>query len=370
MAHNQAVFPGRITPNSYFIERTVRMPRRNEAAKIIPFKTCRHQAPLSTITMTELYDNIYQTRPPVIDDLLYSGTYIVAGAPKVGKSFFMAQLAYHISAGIDLWEHHVHQGTVLYLALEDDHQRLQQRMSRMFGVDGTNKLHFAVEAPDLESGLESKLEAFIEANPDTRLIIIDTLQKILGNSKGSTYARDYEVMGRLKKFADAHGICMLIVHHTRKSKDKDIFNMISGSAGLLGCVDGAFLLHKDNRIDDVAILDVVGRDQPEQQIYLSKDTDTLLWNFEDALKEEWVEPLDPVLEAVNDMLTADTLTWTGRACELVMRLDLDIQPNALTKKLNVKTGTLFNNYSIMYERTRTRNGSKINLKRIAENRPA
>ncbi len=342
------------------------MPRINEAAKIIRLKTCRHQVPLSTIIMSELYDNIYQTRPPVIDDLLYSGTYIVAGAPKVGKSFFMAQLAYHISAGIDLWEHHVHQGMVLYLALEDDHQRLQQRMSRMFGVEGTDKLHFAVEAPDLESGLESKLEAFIEAKPDTRLIIIDTLQKILGNSKGSTYARDYEVMGRLKKFADAHGICMLIVHHTRKSKDKDIFNMISGSAGLLGCVDGAFLLHKDNRIDDVAILDVVGRDQPEQQIYLSKDADTLMWNFGDALKEERADPLDPAIEAVVEMMNVDIPAWTGSASDLIKRLNLDIQPNTLTKKLNVKTGTLLCEYGIRYENLHTRNGSRIKLERIPE----
>lgn len=172
--------------------------------KILPFKNKRKRPQLSTITMAELYDNIYQQRPPVIDGLLYSGTYIFAGAHKVGKSFFMALLAYHISTGIDLWEHHVHQGTVLYLALEDDHQRLQQRMSRMFGVEGTDKLHFTIETPALESGLENKLEAFIYEYPDTRLIIIDMLHKILGSNKGSTYAKDYEVMGSLKKFADTH----------------------------------------------------------------------------------------------------------------------------------------------------------------------
>lgn len=43
------------------------MPRRNEAAKLIPFTTCRHQAPLSTITMSELYDNIYKAS--AIDEL-------------------------------------------------------------------------------------------------------------------------------------------------------------------------------------------------------------------------------------------------------------------------------------------------------------
>ena len=72
---------------------------------------------LHTVSMNELYETVYQSRPPVIDGLLYSGTYLFAGAPKVGKSFFMAQLAYHISTGQKLWDYDVHQGTVLYLAL-------------------------------------------------------------------------------------------------------------------------------------------------------------------------------------------------------------------------------------------------------------
>ena len=76
---------------------------------------------LHTVSMNELYETVYQSRPPVIDGLLYSGTYLFAGAPKVGKSFFMAQLAYHISTGQPLWNYEVHQGTVLYLALEDDY---------------------------------------------------------------------------------------------------------------------------------------------------------------------------------------------------------------------------------------------------------
>ena len=43
---------------------------------------------LETKTMTELYDEAYVPRLPVIDDFLYCGTYIYAGAPKIGKSFY------------------------------------------------------------------------------------------------------------------------------------------------------------------------------------------------------------------------------------------------------------------------------------------
>ena len=86
---------------------------------------------LNTMTMKELYDSVYQSRPPVIEDLLYPGTYLFVGAPKLGKSFLMLEFAYHVATGTDLWEYPVRKGTVLYLALEDENRRLQDRLYRM-----------------------------------------------------------------------------------------------------------------------------------------------------------------------------------------------------------------------------------------------
>ena len=110
---------------------------------------------LNTVSMTELYDTVYPPRKPIVNDLLYSGTYLFVGAPKVGKSFFMGQLAYHVAMGLPLWEYEVHQGTVLYLALEDDYARLQRRLSRMFGVEETSNLYFATQAKSVSEGLTS-----------------------------------------------------------------------------------------------------------------------------------------------------------------------------------------------------------------------
>lgn len=317
---------------------------------------------LPTVTMQELYEKVYQSRPPVIDGLLYSGTYLFAGAPKVGKSFFMAQLAYHISTGEKLWEYEVHPGTVLYLALEDDYQRLQERMYRMFGVEGTDKLHFAVYAKQLGNGLDEQLERFVQEHPDTKLIIIDTLQKIreLGGEAYS-YADDYQIVGRLKQFADKQGVCLLVVHHTRKTPAGDKFEMISGTTGLLGCADGAFVLQKEKRTDNTAILDVVGRDQPDQKIYLVRDEERLIWCFDHADRDLWKEPPDPLLEAIAKMLTAENPMWQGSATELITMLGVDVQPNALTKKLNVKSGKLWNDFNIEYKNEHTRSGSRISL---------
>ena len=169
---------------------------------------------LHTISMTELYQTAYQSRPPIIDGLLYAGAYILAGAPKIGKSFLVAQIAYHVSTGKALWDYEVHPGTVLYLALEDDFQRIQSRMFMMYGVNDTDRLHFATAAGKIGNGLDEQLENFVREHPDTRLIIIDTMQKIREvGGEAYSYASDYEIIGRLKQFAR---LCGWVASHAEE----------------------------------------------------------------------------------------------------------------------------------------------------------
>ena len=197
---------------------------------------------------------------------------------------------------------------------------------------------------------------------DTKLIIIDTLQKIreLGGEAYS-YADDYQIVGRLKQFSDKHGICLILVHHTRKTPSGDKFEMISGTTGLLGCADGAFVLQKEKRTDSTAILDVVGRDQPDQKLYLIRDEERLIWDFDHAEKELWKEPSDPMLEAVAKLLALQSGEWSGSATELIGALGLDVQPNALAKKLNVNASRLLQDFNVRYENCHTRTGSVIKL---------
>lgn len=133
---------------------------------------------LKTVSMSELLDNVYQSKPPLMNGLLYRGTYLFVGAPKLGKSFLMTQLAYHISTGTP--------------------QKVRE-------VGGDNY----------------------------------------------SYANDYQIITRLKALADNYGICLLLVHHTRKQQADDKFDMISGTTGLLGAADGVFLLTKEMRTSNV-----------------------------------------------------------------------------------------------------------------------
>ena len=317
---------------------------------------------LKTMSMTELYDTVFQSRPPLIDGLLYPGTYLFVGAPKLGKSFLMAQLAYHISTGTQLWNYTVRKGTVLYLALEDDYRRLQERLYRTFGTDGAENLFFSVSAGQLGNGLDEQLTRFMQEHPDTKLIIIDTLQKVreVGGDNYS-YANDYEIITRLKKFADSYGITLLLVHHTRKQKADDTFDMISGTNGLLGAADGAFLLQKEKRTGNTATLEVSGRDQQDQRLHLKRNESTLAWDLERTETELWKEPPEPLLELIAEKITADFSEWQGTPTELCDFLSVDMKANALTMKLNINAGRLYNEYGIRYENKRCHDGRKVRL---------
>ena len=322
---------------------------------------------LETVSMAELYDSVYPSKPPLIDGLLYPGTYLFAGAPKVGKSFLIAQIAYHTSMGVPLWEYSVRKGTVLYLALEDDYRRLQERLYRMFGTDGADSLFFSVSAGNLGNGLDEQLQEFMKQHTDTKLIIIDTLQKVreVGGDNYS-YANDYEIITRLKQFADSYGICLLLVHHTRKQGSDDKFDMISGTTGLLGAADGAFLLQKEKRIGNAATLEVSGRDQQEQKLFLLRNPETLLWDFQKAETELWREPPEPLLDEIAERVMKDVSFWEGSATELVELLNVDIQANIITKRLNILAGRLYDEHGIHYKKGRCHEGRKIILWKDAE----
>ena len=316
-------------------------------------------------SLTALYDEVYKPRTPIIENLLYSGTYLFVGAPKVGKSFFMAQLGYHISTGTDLWSYKVNKGTVLYLALEDDYARLQHRLYTMFGDTENENFYLSTHSNQLNEGLDKQLEYFMAKHKDTKLIIIDTLQKIrdAGSDKYS-YGSDYDIVTKLKKFSDSNNVCLLLVHHTRKQQADDCFETISGTNGLLGAADGAFLLQKEKRTSPKATLDIVGRDQQDQRLYLKFNSEHCLWELIKIENELWKLPTDDILERVSEIVNAEIPEWIGTATELISKLSLDIQPNTMTRHLNVNADRLFYEYQIAYENTRTHAGRQVTFRYV------
>jgi len=324
---------------------------------------------LRTHSLTEILDATFLPQVPLIENFLYVGTYILAGSPKIGKSFLMAQIAFHVSKGRTMWDLNVNQGTVLYLALEDTYARIQKRLSRMFDMEESEHLHFAIKAKAVQQGLENQLVNFLSKHPDTRLIIIDTLQKVreLGSDK-NLYGSDYDVISHVKQLADLYHICVIFVHHTRKQKASDVFEEISGSQGLMGAADGAILIKKEKRTSNKAIIEISGRDQPDAKLEIIRDVERCYWKLEKMDSDLWKEPPDPLIVKIADKLTEENPAWSGTATELLAFLEeSDLAANVLTRKLNTQIDNLLTDFNIHYRTEHKHKERMIYLEKIIDN---
>ena len=120
-------------------------------------------------------------------------------------------------------------------------------------------------------------------------------------------------------------------------------------------------MKKKKRTDLEATVDVVGRDQQDQILYLVKDSGTQIWNLERTENEPYKEPPDEVLEAVSKIVSVDKTEWTGTPTELTNLANVDMPANALTKYLNVKSGRLLDEYHVKYENKHRHSGRQIKM---------
>ena len=257
------------------------------------------------ITAGELMDKQFLPKPVIVEGMLPAGTYILAGTPKIGKSFLMTQLCWSEAEGIPFLGLATRKSTVLYLALEDTQERLQSRLVRMFGTDWSgSEFHLLFQINQQGDALIQQFQDFILEHPDTRLIVIDTLQRVReSNGSPYSYSHDYETIVPLKTFADAYDVALIVVHHTRKNEDDDnLFNQISGTNGLLGAADGAFLLHQGK---NNVLLEQTGRDVPNQRYVLRFDKSQCVWDLIRMEHTPLPEPPDPLLPVIDQIIGKD-----------------------------------------------------------------
>lgn len=214
----------------------------------------------------------------IINSLLTSGLSIIAGSPKVGKSWLVLDWCIRIAKGEDVWNLHTDSGTTLYLSLEDDENRLQDRLTAIADEVPSN-VHFVTDCSKLDEKLKEQIRTFVDEHIDTVLIIIDTFQLIRSANKDSSYSNDYQEVQKLKKLADELKIAILLVHHLRKQGDSDPINEISGTNGIAGCADALFVLKKSNRTQGNATLFCTGRDIEDREIELAFSKEDCTWKM-------------------------------------------------------------------------------------------
>ena len=142
----------------------------------------------------------------VVDGLIPMGVTLLGGSSKIGKSWLMLWLGLQVARGDPLWGMATHRCDVLYLCLEDTMGRIQNRLYRLTD-EAPAGLRFATACGKLGSGLEAQILQALRDYPETRLIIIDTLQKARDSrsaaGKNGLYSADYDDMSALKDLADS-----------------------------------------------------------------------------------------------------------------------------------------------------------------------
>ncbi len=269
--------------------------------------------------------------PPVkflIEGILPDGTSLLTAASKIGKSWMVLDIGLCQAAGRPFMGHKTNQCGVLYLALEDSLHRLQNRMNKILnGTPAPSQFYFTTEAPKLDNGLLDTLDDHLKKHPDTKLIIIDTLQKVRGQSlpREASYAQDYREMETIKGFMDKRGVSVLFVHHNRKMKDDDDpFNMISGTNGIMGAADTIWTITKAHRADDEATLHITGRDVEQSDTVIRFDKGE--WRWKKVGSADWLAEQrarleydgSPIVKTIKKLLEqSPEHRWDGTAKELL-----------------------------------------------------
>lgn len=309
----------------------------------------------------------------VVDKILTTGLTVWASPPKYGKSWGSLDIVLSVAMGTRVWGYMTHQCRALYLALEDSEGRLQRRMEKILkGKPAPPGADFITTALDLDNGLLGGLEEYVQAHPDTGLIVIDTFQKIRGGVHGreNPYAADYRECAALKAFADAHNLALLVIHHLRKmSDDADPFNRISGTTGISGAADSMWVLSKSKRGDDTATLTMTGRDIEQMEIKVRFNKDTCQWeNLGDAEAFEAQQALagyerDPIVGTIRKLLAqSPTGTWSGTAAELMTagrvlsKTTLAATTRELTERFKALDRWLFEVDGITHDRKKNGSG--------------
>lgn len=272
------------------------------------------------------YDLGNMTFPPIkyiIPGYIPEGATLLAGAPKLGKSWLVLDMALAVAhGGYCLGDVKCEQGDVLYAALEDNHRRLQSRLKKVFTYAGIRpelpkRLILKTEWPRFGAGGIEAFKAWLDDHPDARMIIVDVLAMFRALGKGkdqSPYEADYLPIKALQGLAAEYGVAIIIVHHTRKSvADTDPFDAISGTLGLSGAADTALVLRRDSA---GVTLYGRGRDIEEFETALQFSKQDCRWQVLGAASDvrrsdERVDILQALLENKDPMPPADIAAATG-----------------------------------------------------------
>jgi hypothetical protein len=301
--------------------------------------------------------------PPVqwiIPNLIAPGLTVLAGSPKLGKSFLALSWALSVSSGgYALGKVPTQKAAVLYLSLEDTPRRLQSRLQKL-NAENLDNLHFITAW----NKKPSDLFGYLQKHPEIRFCVIDTWGRFARVSDFNDYGENTNKAAELKKIADDLDVALLIIHHARKSGKNDsgdFQDSILGSTGLAGAADSTIVLRR-GRGNRQAELLATGRDISEQELVLNFSEDcgwTLVGNKSEIQETD-------ARQAIFDWLN-DNGPHTPKAIHKAMTEEGEQRSPVTVRRLlsnMVRDGILDNSkgiYSIKYHEQRELMNTKLEL---------
>lgn len=329
---------------------------------------------LNTFSALELQ---HMDIPPIewiVDGLLPHGLGILASPSKYGKSWMVLDLCLNVAAGGKFLGFKTTMCDCLYLALEDSQRRLKERMNAILnGVNAPSGFYYATTTHVIGSGLFEELESHLGQHPDTRLIVIDTLQKVRSGAYAGegAYAADYRETGALKEFADFHNLAVVLVYHLRKMKDDgDPFNRISGTNGIMGAADTIMVLTREKRKDTNTLVSVTGRDVESGETIIRFNKSTHRWESlgdADRYAEQQARAdyeTAPLVQTIKKLLEDNPDGWSGTMQQLmdagkeITGIYISATPTTLSKDLKAIDILLFDNDRISHTVIKNGSGAK------------
>jgi hypothetical protein len=271
-----------------------------------------------TVSARELQNMEFPELKYVVPDILPEGLTLLAGKPKVGKSFFGLQVGNAVANGSSaLGGDRCEAADVLYCALEDNERRLQWRLKKMQISRWSRRLQFWCQMPRLNEGGLHMIEQWIKSVRHPGLIVVDTLAKVRplqGKTENTQYAADYQALADLHALALRYHLAIIVVHHQRKMDADDPFDTVSGTLGLTGAADTIVLLLRDH---GGYLLLARGRDILEIEKAMSFDSANCHWQLiGDADKVRTTRQRAAIMQAMKEIDTAASPKEIASAAEL------------------------------------------------------
>tara|TARA_R110002012_G_scaffold6861_2_gene32749 strand:+ start:739 stop:2586 length:1848 start_codon:yes stop_codon:yes gene_type:complete len=217
----------------------------------------------------------------LVENIIAPGLTIIAGKSKIGKSWLVLHLSYCIEKGEEFLGRKCAKGDVLHYSLEDGKRRIKSRWLKMCIQPDQTYYQFRDRKPKipiLTMGLEEEIEDWANNIPNPKMVVIDVYVKVKKTISKSlnAYENDNYNLQNLQTLAIKYNIGIVLVHHTKKGSENDVFDEINGSAGIQSNMDSMIVLASSRKAGKNSVFHCIPKDAEQLEFEVGMN-EQMIW---------------------------------------------------------------------------------------------